>query len=183
MRGIAKNNLFSLRMKLPCLSYHSSPAVSRFLLLFQIPADSKVRKIAPITNGKPTHKNSNLEMSDVLLDLKKESTSVDFKLKVSESPFPYINQQRSLESEIAPSLYILYPILLKRHELVGIKDNRRNELDYSDLLNIWIPGQWFKLSKENGSTIQGRLGHEAGSFYWFCFKLVGKLARNFWANN
>ena len=102
-----------------------------------------------------------LKMSDVLLNFEKEGLGC--KLKVTESPLSYIIQQRSLESEIALSIYIPYPVLMKWHELVGIKDQRRNELNYIDPLNCWIPGRWFKLSKENGSRIQGRLRREAGT--------------------
>ena len=37
------------------------------------------------------------------------------------------------------------------------------QLNYIDLLNAWIPGQWFKVSKENGSRIQGTLRREVGA--------------------
>ena len=93
-------------------------------------------------------------MSHVLLDFKKKA--LDFKLQVTDSPLSYIHQQHSRQAEIALSIYIPYPILKKWHELVGIKDERGNELNYIDLLNFWIPGQWFKISKDNGSRIQGR---------------------------
>ena len=103
-----------------------------------------------------------IKMSHILLDFEKKA--LDFKLKITESALPFINQQRSVESEIvALSIYIPYPILMKWHELVGIKDDRGYELDYVDLLNFWIPGQWFKLSKQGRSSIQGRLRREAGS--------------------
>ena len=59
---------------------------------------------------------------------------------------------------------------MKWHELVGMKDERGNELNYIDLLNFWIPGRWFKLSKENGSRIQGRLRREAGTDGTCCFR-------------
>ena len=74
------------------------------------------------------------------------------KLKVTESPMFYINQQRRLESEIALSIYMPYPILMKWHELVGMKDERGNELNYINLLNFWIPGRWFKLRREAGTV-------------------------------
>lgn len=100
-------------------------------------------------------------MSDFLLQSEKKA--LDFKLKVTESPLSYIKQQHSIEFEIALSIYIPYPILMKWHELIGIKDKRGNELNYIDLLNAWIPGQWFKVSKENGSRIQGTLRREVGA--------------------
>lgn len=100
-------------------------------------------------------------MSDVLLDFEKKS--LEFQLKVTESPLSYIKQQCVQESRIALAIYIPYPILMKWHELVGIKDERGNELNYIDLLNFWIPGRWFKVSKENGSRIHGRLRREAGA--------------------
>ena len=74
-------------------------------------------------------------MSDVLLNFEKEALGCKLKarggLKVTESPLFYINQQRSLESEIALSIYIPYPILMKWHELVGMKDERGNEFNYA----------------------------------------------------
>lgn len=100
-------------------------------------------------------------MSHVLLDFEKKA--LDFKFQVTDSPLSYIHQQHSRQSEIALSIYIPYPILKKWHELVGIKDERGNELNYIDLLNFWIPGRWFKISRDNGSRIQGRLRCEAGA--------------------
>ena len=169
MRRNAKNNQFSSLKKLPCLSRLSSPTFSSSLSLFQISADFKVRKIAPITNGKPTLKNVSY-----FADFEKKA--LDFKLKITEFPLPFINPQRSLESVIAAlSIYIPYPILMKWHELVGIKDDRGSELDYVDLLSFWIPGQWFKLSKQDRSSIQGRLRREAGSVVKkFSGKKVGR---------
>ena len=41
-------------------------------------------------------------MSDVLLNFEKEALGC--KLKVTESPLSYINQQRSLESEVSLSI-------------------------------------------------------------------------------
>lgn len=73
-------------------------------------------------------------MSDVLLDFEKKS--LEFQLKVTESPLSYIKQQCVQESRIALAIYIPYPILMKWHELVGIKDERGNELNYIDLLNF-----------------------------------------------
>ena len=61
-------------------------------------------------------------MSDVSLNFEKEALGC--KLKVTESPLSHINQERSLESEIALSIYIPYPILMKWYELVGMKDER-----------------------------------------------------------
>ena len=88
-----------------------------------------------------------IKMSYILLDFEKKA--LDFKLKIIEPFLPFINQQGSLESEIAvPSIYIPYPTLMKWHELVGMKDDRGTELDYVDLPNLWIPGQWFKLTGE-----------------------------------
>ena len=72
-------------------------------MLFEISADSKVRKIEPFTNGK-FPQGANLDMSDILLDFEKKVP--DFKLKVTESLLSYINQQCSVESEIALSIYI-----------------------------------------------------------------------------
>ena len=73
-------------------------------------------------------------MSDVLLNFEKEALGC--KLKVTESPLSYINQQRSLESEVSLSIYIPYPILMKWHELVRMKDERGNEFNYIDLPNF-----------------------------------------------
>ena len=71
-------------------------------------------------------------MSDVLLDFEKKS--LEFQLKVTESPLSYIKQQCVQESRIALAIYIPYPILMKWHELVGIKDERGNELNYTYLV-------------------------------------------------
>lgn len=91
-------------------------------------------------------------MSDVLLDFEKKS--LEFQLKVTESPLSYIKQQCVQESRIALAIYIPYPILMKWHELVGIKDERGNELNYIDLLNFWIPGRWFKMSFKFSPSFQ-----------------------------
>ena len=51
---------------------------------------------------------------------------------------------------------------MKWHQLVGVKDHKRNELDSIDHLHFWILSWWFKVSKENRSRIHGRFGREAG---------------------
>ena len=96
-----------------------------------------------------------LKMSDVLLNFEKEALGC--KLKVTESPLSYINQKRRLESEIYLSIYIPYPILMKWHELVRMKDERGNEFNYIDLLNFSIPGRWFKLSKTRKRLVMDSL--------------------------
>ena len=63
-------------------------------------------------------------MPDALLDLQKNALQLTLSLR---SPLSYINQQHNLESEIALSIYIPDPILMKGHEIVGIKDNDGNE--------------------------------------------------------
>ena len=73
-------------------------------------------------------------MSHVLLDFEKKA--LDFKLQVTDSPLSYLHQQHSRQSETALSIYIPYPILKKWHEPIGIKDERGNELNYIDLLQI-----------------------------------------------
>ena len=49
-----------------------------------------------------------------------------------------LNQQCSLESEIAPWICTPHPILIEWYELFGIL--RGNELDYIDLLDFWSAG-------------------------------------------
>ena len=117
-------------------------------------------------------------MSFLLLNFEKEALGC--KLKVTEFPLSYINQHRRLESEIALSIYMPYPILMKCHELVGMKDERGNEFNYIDLLNFWIPGRWFKLSKENGSRIQGRLRREACTVGTCCFRNLTPVSMLLW---
>ena len=59
-------------------------------------------------------------MSDVLLDFEKKS--LEFQLKVTESPLSYIKQQCVQESRIALAIYIPYPILMKWHSILGLKE-------------------------------------------------------------
>ena len=44
--------------------------------------------------------------------------------------------------DIALARYIPYTILMKWHQLVGVKDDKINELDLIDYLNLWILGQF-----------------------------------------
>ena len=53
--------------------------------------------------------------------------------------------------------------MIEWHELVGTKDQDGNQVDYVDLLNFGIPGHWFKVSKANGTRVNGRIRREAGS--------------------
>ena len=89
-------------------------------------------------------------MSDSLLEVTK--TKLEYKLRVTKPPLSYVNQKH-----IAESFAIPYPVLIKWHELVGDLG-----LDYVYLLNYWIPGQWFKVSREADVRIEGRLSREAG---------------------
>jgi hypothetical protein len=100
-------------------------------------------------------------MSDILLDF--EKNSLEFQLKVTESPLCYVRQQCVAASQIALAIYIPYPILLKWHTLVGMKDDKGKKLDYIDLLNFWIPGQWFKVCRKNGLRIHERLRREVSA--------------------
>ena len=126
--------------KLPCLCQLSCLAFLRFLPLFQISVDFKMRKIAPNYDcsscfSHPEPRGIQLKMSFVLLNFEKEA--LGRKLKVTESPLSYINQQRRLESEIALSIYMPYPILMKWHELVEMKDERGNEFNYTLIFLIF----------------------------------------------
>ena len=102
-------------------------------------------------------------MSDCLLEYEKQN--LDFKLSITVPPLSYIHQQHIAEKfTIALATDIPYPVLKLWHGLAGsCKDERGNLVDYIDLLNKWIPGQWFKVSRETGFRIQGRLRREAGS--------------------
>ena len=107
--------------KLPYLCQLSSLALLLFLPLFQISADSWMQKIAPnyefqmysivlrVFHILSEPRGIPLKMSDVLFNFEKEALGC--KLKVGESPLSYINQQPSLKSKIALSIYIPYPIL------------------------------------------------------------------------
>lgn len=99
-------------------------------------------------------------MSDSFLEFEKKA--IDFKLKVAEPPLSYIMQSDVDEFAIALTRYIAYPILMKWHELVGMKDDQGNTINYIELPNFWIPGQWLKVSKETGLRIHERLRREAG---------------------
>ena len=99
-----------------------------------------MRKIAPNYDcsscfSHPEPRGIQLKMSFVLLNFEKEA--LGRKLKVTESPLSYINQQRRLESEIALSIYMPYPILMKWHELVEMKDERGNEFNYTLIFLIF----------------------------------------------
>jgi hypothetical protein len=101
-------------------------------------------------------------MSDILLDF--ERNSLEFQLKVTESPLCYVRQQCVAASQITLAIYIPYPILLKWYTIVGMKDDKgKKKLDYIDLLNFWIPGQWFKVCRKNGLRIHERLRCEVGA--------------------
>ena len=59
---------------------------------------------------------------------------------------------------------IPYPVLRLWYGLSGsLTDEQGNTVDYIDLLNKGIPGQWFKVSRETGFRIQRRLRREASS--------------------
>lgn len=95
--------------------------------------------------------------ADLLLEVEKQK--LDYQLRVTEPPFSYINKRHLAESfAIALAIEVPHRVLIKWHELVRDHD----ELDYVELLNFWIPGRWFKVSREAGLRIEGRLRREAG---------------------
>lgn len=98
-----------------------------------IEIDFNVQKIVSHMNGKHSTK-SPTQKCPIFFSISKRN---DFKLKKSHwITLSYINQQCSLESEIAPWKCTPHPVLLEWYELVGLKGSKGNELDYIDLLDF-----------------------------------------------
>ena len=100
-------------------------------------------------------------MSTLLQDLDKYK--FEYNLNVINPPLSYVNQENVDRFSIALCLEIPYPLLRYWGKIADKKDTQGKSLDYLDLLNSWIPGKWFQISRATGFRIQGRLRREVGS--------------------
>ena len=95
-------------------------------------------------------------MSDVLL--KYMQRRYEWEISVTDPPLSYIKQQRISRFQIALAVNIPYPLLKIWYENVQEAEG----CDYIDFLNATVPKSWFRVSRETGYRIQGRLEREAG---------------------
>jgi len=93
-------------------------------------------------------------MSDVLSQYLQRS--FEWEITATDPPLSYLKQQGICRFQIALAVNIPYPLLKIWHE------NVKEGCDYIDFLNATVPGAWFKVSRETGHRIQGRLEREAG---------------------
>ena len=94
-------------------------------------------------------------MSDVLSQYMQGSYELE--ITATEPPLSYLKQQGRSRFQIALAVKIPYPLLKIWHE------NVQEGCDYIDFLNATVPGAWFRVSRETGFRIQGRLEREAGA--------------------
>jgi len=93
-------------------------------------------------------------MSDVLSQYMQGTYEWD--ISVTDPPLSYIKQQGISRFQIALAVNIPYPLLKIWNE------NVQEGCDYIDFLNATVTRSWFKVSRETGYRIQGRLEREAG---------------------
>ena len=93
-------------------------------------------------------------MSDVISQHMQRS--YEREISVTEPPLSYIKQQGISRFQIALAVNIPFPLLKIWHE------NIQEGCDYIDFLNATVSRSWFRVSRETGYRIQGRLEREAG---------------------